>query len=94
METKNAQQRFTERFKIEAVKPLTERGHPVAEAMLQGCVSQPSPFRAIQSGSCWLPPVTSSASLPDTGLGTRSMLPSGLPHPFSNTGWSSPIRRM
>lgn len=31
METKKSQQRFTEEFKTEAVRQVTERGHPVAE---------------------------------------------------------------
>lgn len=31
METRKVQQRFTEEFKVEAVKQVTERGYPVAE---------------------------------------------------------------
>lgn len=31
METKKAHPGFTDRFKIEAVEQVTERGHPVAE---------------------------------------------------------------
>lgn len=31
METKKSQQRFTEEFKTEAVRQVTERGHPVAD---------------------------------------------------------------
>lgn len=31
METKKAQQRFTEEFKLEAVKQVTDRGHPVGQ---------------------------------------------------------------
>jgi transposase len=39
METKKAQRRFTEEFKIEAVKQVTERGHPVAEVSVRLGVS-------------------------------------------------------
>ena len=39
METKKSQQRFTEEFKIEAVKQVTERGHPVAEVSVRLGVS-------------------------------------------------------
>ena len=31
METQKSQQRFTEEFKTEAVRQVTERGHPVGE---------------------------------------------------------------
>lgn len=33
MEKKKSGRRFTEEFKIEAVKQITERGHPVAEVV-------------------------------------------------------------
>ncbi len=39
METKKAQPRFTEEFKIEAVKQVTERGHPVAQVSVRLGVS-------------------------------------------------------
>ncbi|WEN42843.1 hypothetical protein CKCBHOJB_02443 [Thauera sp. GDN1] len=35
METKQAQQRFTEKFKIEAVKQVTDQGHPLAEVAVR-----------------------------------------------------------
>ena len=41
--------------------------------------NEPSPWRAIQSGSCWLPPVMSNGSLPVVGLGNMSIPPCGLP---------------
>lgn len=39
METKKTQPRFTEEFKIEAVKQVTERGHAVAEVTVRLGVS-------------------------------------------------------
>ncbi len=44
METKKAQQRFTEEFKIEAVKQVTDRGHPVAEVAVRLGVSAHSAY--------------------------------------------------
>lgn len=35
METKKAQPRFTEEFKIDAVKQVTDRGHAVAEVAVR-----------------------------------------------------------
>lgn len=48
METKKAQQRFTEEFKIEAVKQVTERGHPVAEVAVRLGVSAHSLYTWIK----------------------------------------------
>lgn len=38
-ETKKVQQRFTDEFKIEAVRQVTERGHAVAEVAVRLGVS-------------------------------------------------------
>lgn len=35
METMKAQPHFTEEFKFEAVKQMTERGHPIAEVAVR-----------------------------------------------------------
>jgi len=48
METKKAQQRFTEEFKIEAVKQVTDRGHPVAEVAVRLGVSAHSLYTWIK----------------------------------------------
>lgn len=42
METKKSQQRFTEEFKVEAVKQVTEKGFAVAEVAGRLGVSAPA----------------------------------------------------
>lgn len=48
METKKAQPRFTDEFKIEAVKRVTERGHAVAEVAVRLGVSAHSLYAWIK----------------------------------------------
>ncbi len=46
METKKSRQRFTEEFKVEAVKQVTDKGFAVAEvAMRLGCCASSSPTK-------------------------------------------------
>ena len=48
METKKSQQRFTEEFKTEAVRQVTERGHSVAEVAARLDVSSHSLYAWIK----------------------------------------------
>jgi len=48
METKKRQQRFTEEFKIEAVKQVSGRGHPVVEVAVRLGVSTHSLYAWIK----------------------------------------------
>lgn len=48
METKKSQARYTEEFKIEAVRQVTERGHPVAEVAERLGVSSYSLYKWIK----------------------------------------------
>ena len=48
METKKLPQRFTEEFKTEAVRQVTERGHPVAEVAARLGVSSHSLYAWIK----------------------------------------------
>lgn len=51
METKKSQQRFTEEFKVEAVKQVTEKGFAVAEVVVRLGVSAHSLYS-------WIKPAT------------------------------------
>ena len=42
MEERKSGRRFTEEFKVEAVRQVTERGHPVAEVAALKCSSRSS----------------------------------------------------
>ena len=48
METKKSQQRFTEEFKAEAIRQVTDRGHPVAEVAARLGVSSHSLYAWIK----------------------------------------------
>lgn len=75
METKKSQQRFTGEFKAEAVRQVTERGHPVAEVAARLGVSSHSQYawikrygvppaqRAQQDSQCIDPPNPAQVTL-------------------------------